>query len=262
MKNDEWNEINPIQSLVRFTDGPIFVCVPTPMEDDGTCHTHIVEKVVREVSESATYWAERGATCGNGRVVCIKSTVIPKTTVRLDNQYVNIDVCFNPEFLTEVNALEDFKNQDRIVLGGSKEAVETLKQMYTAAFPNVPIVTTESITAEMVKYVTNCFLAVKVSFANEIKQACDYLNIDYDEVLEYATMDDRLGKSHWAVPGPDKKLGFGKACLPKDLSAMIALLEGIIDAKVMKAAWNKNIEVRPEMDWKKLIGRATISDIE
>ena len=70
----------------------------------------------------------------------------------------------------------------------------------------------------MVKYLTNSFLATKVSFANEIYQVCEKLNIDYDKVVEYATLDDRLGKSHWNVPGPDGDFGFGGHCLPKDLS--------------------------------------------
>ena len=72
----------------------------------------------------------------------------------------------------------------------------------------------------MIKYVTNCFLATKISFANEIYQICDKLRIDYDKVVEYATLDDRLGKTHWQVPGPDGRFGFGGACFPKDTSAL------------------------------------------
>ena len=73
----------------------------------------------------------------------------------------------------------------------------------------------------MVKYVTNAFLATKVSFANEIHQICEGLDIDYDKVIEYATLDKRLGKSHWQVPGPDGDFGYGGHCLPKDVKALI-----------------------------------------
>jgi UDPglucose 6-dehydrogenase len=113
----------------------------------------------------------------------------------------------------------------------------------------------------MVKYVTNCFLATKVSFANEIKQICDKLDIDYDKVVEYSTKDKRLGTSHWAVPGHDGHFGFGLTCFPKDLNALIATATSLgVDPKVMIAVWEKNLEVRPEKDWEKLIGRAITND--
>ena len=128
-------------------------------------------------------------------------------------------------------------------------------------FPNVKIVKTGSITAEMVKYFTNTFLATKVSFANEMKMICDGLNIDYDKVVEYSTYDERLGKSHWAVPGPDGKLGFGGSCFPKDINALIHLAGELeLCTEVLMGAWNTNLRVRPEEDWKELKGRAVIDD--
>ena len=73
----------------------------------------------------------------------------------------------------------------------------------------------------MVKYVANTFLATKVSFANEIHSICNFLNIDYNNVIEIAQIDRRLGDSHWKVPGPDGKKGFGGSCFPKDINALI-----------------------------------------
>ena len=93
--------------------------------------------------------------------------------------------------------------------------------MFSKAFPTAHIIKTDSTHAEMVKYLTNSFLATKVSFANEIYQICEKLKVDYDKVVEYATLDDRLGKTHWQVPGPDGDYGFGGHCLPKDLSACL-----------------------------------------
>ena len=128
-------------------------------------------------------------------------------------------------------------------------------------FPNAKIVKTGSKTAEMVKYMTNTFLATKVSFANEMKMICDGLDIDYDKVVEYSTYDERLGKSHWAVPGPDGKLGFGGSCFPKDINALLDLANKFeIDVFTLDGAWETNLQVRPEQDWKKLRGRAVTDE--
>jgi UDPglucose 6-dehydrogenase len=157
------------------------------------------------------------------------------------------------------------RNQNRIVLGGPRPWINNVKQIFQAAFPQVPIVKTSSTTAEMVKYMTNNFLTVKVAFANEMAQICEALdnsglNVDYDKVVEYAKYDKRLGDSHWSVPGPDGHLGFGGSCFCKDINAIISVSSGLdVDAKVMKAAWEKNLEVRPERDWENLIGRAVSS---
>jgi UDPglucose 6-dehydrogenase len=113
----------------------------------------------------------------------------------------------------------------------------------------------------MVKYFTNCFLATKVSFANEMKQICDQCDIDYDKVTEYALYDTRIGPTHLSVPGPDGNLGFGGSCFPKDLNALIDLSKNIdINCKVLKAVWEKNLEVRPEKDWELLKGRAVTNE--
>ena len=115
--------------------------------------------------------------------------------------------------------------------------------------------------AELVKYTTNCFLATKVSFANEMKEICDGLDIDYDKVVEYATYDGRLGKSHWAVPGPDGELGFSGSCFPKDLESLIHLSEQLDTVNnVLKAVRKTNHTVRPAKDWLNLKGRAVNND--
>jgi UDPglucose 6-dehydrogenase len=109
----------------------------------------------------------------------------------------------------------------------------------------------------MVKYLTNTFLSVKVSFANEIYQTCQALDIDYDKVVEYATLDERLGNSHWAVPGPDGDLGFGGTCFPKDLSALIHITNQYQTLNnVLKATMQTNNEVRTDRDWETMKGRA------
>jgi UDPglucose 6-dehydrogenase len=129
--------------------------------------------------------------------------------------------------------------------------------MFRKAFRDILIIKTASEIAEMIKYMTNCFLATKVSFANEIKQICDSCDIDYDKVIEYMLHDKRLGSTHFSVPGPDGRVGFGGSCFPKDINALISFAQDLgVEPQVLTAAWEKNLEVRPEKDWELLKGRA------
>lgn len=242
---------NGFTAVVDETDGPIFVCVPTPMNPDGTCNTSIVESVIEDISTTAKDLKKKGV------VAVIKSTVIPGTTERMNDTYKNIVTVFNPEFLTERNSVNDFKNQDRIIIGGPRKGTAIVKQLYETAFPNVPVTKTSSTIAELVKYMTNSFLATKVAFANEMQQICEKLDVDYDKVVEYAIKDKRLGTSHWSVPGPDGKAGYGGSCFPKDINGLMKLAESLdVNCNTMRGAWKTNLEVRPDRDWEQLKGRA------
>ena len=240
-----------LHDLVLLSD-VIFVCVPTPMNVDGSCHIGIVEEVISEVNEISI-------SSESNPIVVLKSTVPPGTTDRLNKKCKGINIIFNPEFLTEANFIEDFKNQTRIILGGTRKGTNVLRQVYSKVFPTAHIIKTGSITAEMVKYMTNAYLATKVSFSNEVKQICDKLDIDYDKVVEYATLDDRLGKTHLSVPGPDGDLGFGGHCLPKDINALISVAhEFDIVPEVLEAVVETNDKVRKNRDWEKMKGRAVL----
>lgn len=240
-----------------------FVCLPTPMFEDGAADLSIVEGVLDQL-----------AAIPGERVAVVKSTVPPGSTERWNKKYEDqksgLRVVFNPEFLTEANALDDMRNQNRIIIGGPRPWINQVKLVFQTAFPKVPLVKTSSTNAEMVKYVINCFLSVKVSFANEMAQICEGLdakglNVDYDKVVEYAKLDTRLGNSHWAVPGPvathDGRYvrGFGGHCFPKDLNALVTIAKELgVKPTVLDAAWAKNLEVRgPEdRDWEHMAGRA------
>jgi len=234
-----------IQALSHDCD-VVFVCVPTPMKPNGSCDTSIVKKVCLESCQT-----------GRQNIIVIKSTIPPGTTKYLNEVCVDSQVVFNPEFLLERNATEDFRNTERIVLGGPRPATTRLIQLYANVFPKASIIKTDSTIAEYVKYLTNCFLAVKVSVANEFAAMCETNGVDYDKVIEYAVYDARLGDSHWSVPGPDGRLGFGGSCFPKDLNAIIHhAIESGVAANTLVGAWNTNLTVRPEKDWEELKGRA------
>lgn len=236
-----------IESLAMISD-IIFVCLPTPMEEDGQCHLGIIEPVL----DNLNY-------INKCDTIIVKSTIPPGTTEKWNKQYKNINIVFNPEFLTEANSIEDFKNQNRIIIGGPRPASTKVRRLFKKAFPRVAIIKTSSTIAEMVKYFTNSFLATKVSFANEIYQICEGLNIDYDKVIEYAQYDTRLGNSHLEVPGPDGDFGYGGHCFPKDVRALIKVAHSLnVSPRILTATHMKNDDVRNNRDWEKQEGRAVI----
>ena len=250
----------------------IFVAVPTPMYEDGSCDISIMDSVLKEAS----------LLVGEGtHTFCLKSTMVPGTTATFQEKYSNLNLVHNPEFLREATATEDFKNQDRIVLGGNSAGVQTMKQMYSDTFPGVPIVECSSNMSEYTKYVTNNFLTVKVAFANEVFEIAHKLGLDYQELINTVTLDKRLGNWGWDVPGrmaadglteddlvfdrPAAKVedgkvylpGYSGSCFPKDINAMIAWCKANdVESEVISAAWEKNLRIRPERDWENLKGRA------
>jgi len=228
----------------------IFVCLPTPMNlKDGSCHTDIVESTLDDLNYM-----------NRCKTVVVKSTIPPGTTERWNDEFENIDIVFNPEFLTEANSINDFKNQNRIIIGGPKKAASKVRRLFVKAFPKAQIIKTDSTYAEMVKYITNCFLSTKVSFANEMYEICEGLDIDYDKVIEYAMHDERLGYSHWSVPGPDGDFGYGGHCFPKDMSALKYKASELgIYTELIDAAIKVNNSVRKNRDWEKQEGRAIIN---
>jgi UDPglucose 6-dehydrogenase len=235
-----------------------FVCVPTPMYEDGSADTSIVEGVLNELSSVP-----------GERIAVIKSTVPPGSTEKWNKQFANtgLKIVFNPEFLREATALDDMRNQTRIILGGPRPHINKVKQLFESTFQNVPIIKTSSTTAEMVKYFINVQLATRVVLSCEFWQLCNALdnkgfNIDFDKVVEYAKYDSRLGGSHMNVPGQDGIPGARGHCFPKDLAAIIAISKNLeLNASLMQAVQTKNLELVPpeHRDWEKMIGRAVSS---
>ena len=248
---DQKSTCNTLKSLVDNSD-LIFICLPTPMNKDGSCHLNILEDVLSEIN--ALKYIDK-------KTFVIKSTVPPGTTDYFIHNYANLNIVYNPEFLREANFLDDFKKQKFIILGGKNDDLHTIAEIYSTVFPNIEIIKTSAKTAEMTKNMINTFLATKVSFANEMKLICDKINLDYNDVISIALKDVRLGKTHWDVPGPDLKLGFGGSCFPKDINSLNSFSKKLnLQCNVIEAAIKTNNQVRPEKDWEKLKGRAVIND--
>jgi UDPglucose 6-dehydrogenase len=247
---NKFSSVGSIFEVVESTE-VTFLCVPTPMKKTGECDLSIIHSALIEIQQCVL------ALQKVNYIVVIKSTIPPGTTEELNNIYRELSIVFNPEFLTEANAVNDYLNQNRIIVGGERPASSIVKRIFAKAFPNVPIIKTSSTIAEMIKYVTNTFLAMKVSYANEMYEICQKLKIDYDKVIEYARYDTRLGNSHWSVPGPDGDFGFGGHCFPKDVAALTYLANELgVDPIMLAAIAVKNNRVRTNLDWKTQVGRA------
>jgi len=247
---DKSKSLNSLSDVVNESDF-IFVSVPTPSNRDGSINTDIVEDVFDEMNQH-NYRRDN--------VFLLRSTVTPGTTRKIQNNCRKLNIVFNPEFLTERSAKFDFINQARFVVGGRERYTDKVEELFKWRFgESTPVIKTNYETAEMVKYMNNCYFATKVSFMNEMRQIADKCGVDWDTAVDGFIRDGRIGHSHLAVPGPDGKFGFGGSCFPKDMQAMINFAESLgIEPSVLKGTWNKNLDVRPEQDWKKLKGRAVV----
>ncbi|WP_353286389.1 UDP-glucose dehydrogenase family protein [Wolbachia endosymbiont (group A) of Crataerina pallida] len=206
---DSYSQINPNTEVV-------FVTVDTPSDSLGNANLQNVYNAVSEVSERVN----------QDCLIVIKSTVPPGTAENiynyLSNKGYNFDLGVNPEFLKQGSAVSDFLYPDRIIIGvKTKLARAKLEVIYRSFIDkNIPLIVTDTVTAEMIKYASNAFLATKVAFINEMAGLCELLGADIDLLANSMGMDHRIGKE-FLKAGP----GFGGSCFPKDLSALIRLAE-------------------------------------
>ena len=240
-------DINPLRATHTLTEVHecdfIFVAVPTPMKLDGSQDISYIENVFNEAV--------------TGPIYIIKSTVLPGTTKRLQEQYPNLDIVFSPEFLTERTAKLDMLTQARIIFGGDTGTTQKVEELFAERFMNRHIIHTDTTTAELVKYMNNTFFATKVSIINEFKLLADKIGANWEDALYGFASDGRVGDSHLHVPGPDGKMGYGGTCFPKDVNALITFAnENDIKLNTISGGWATNLTVRPEKDWEADKGRA------
>lgn len=236
-----------IETFVKESE-IIFVAVPTPMNKDGSANLDIVTSVCKEIKA-----------IDENKHIVIRSTVPPGTSEKLN-------VNFMPEFLTEKKWKEDFKNCDQWILGSHDPLLlNKVEYMFELAYDHGSVVNSKVIScapgeAEMIKYLKNVFLSVKVGFFNELESICSSVGLNYENIRKIATQDKRIGCGHTMVPGHDGKRGFGGTCFPKDTNALSTFgkHEGVI-TPILDAVIKRNEEIdRPEQDWKTDKGRAVI----
>lgn len=187
----------------------VFVAVPTPMGDSGEIDASIVTDVVETLLEETK------------ALILLKSTVTPDIVDRLSRLDLKRFI-YNPEFLTEANAEEDFVNSTFNVIGGDMASALTVASIYEkySKCTNAQPVFTTAVEASFVKYTINTFLSTKVTFFNQLKDQVDrFDNANFSNISSVVKLDPRIGGSHMQVPGPDGRRGFGGACFPKDTNA-------------------------------------------
>jgi UDPglucose 6-dehydrogenase len=208
----------------------VFVCVPTPYTAGiGFDDSFLLDAVNRIPGEKA---------------VVIKSTVLPGTTELLQERFPRHRFMFNPEFLREVSALEDFLRPDRQIVGHTAasraDAQRVMNMLPRAPFERI----CRASDAEMAKYVANAFLAVKVSYANEVFDLCQQMHIDYGQVRDIVGADARIGSSHMDVHDAGYR-GYGGKCLPKDSKSLLDLAQSFGSGmRVLAAADRVNFVLR------------------
>ncbi len=221
----------------------VFVCVPTPMYEDGSQDISYVETVFEEATDRPIY--------------ILKSTVLPGTTENLAKKYPNFKIIFSPEFLTERTAKLDMLTQSRIILGGDLSLTEKAKTLFDKRFKIKNVIQTDSKTAELTKYMNNTFFATKVSIMNEFKLLCHKIGANWEDALSGFVSDGRIGDSHLNVPGHDGKLGYGGTCFPKDVNALLSFSKKHnIELNSIAGGWATNLKVRQDKDWEKKEGRS------
>jgi len=198
----------------------IFVCVPTPFDKEKGFDLSFVENAIANISGK--------------KIVVIKSTILPGTTEKLQTKYLQHKILFNPEFLTEFSPDQDFSYPDRQIVGYTKQSFSVAEDILNL-LPMAPCMKLLSATeAEMVKYFGNTFLSTKIIFGNQIYDLCRKLGVNYERVMECASADKRIGRSHLTVWHHGKR-GYAGKCLPKDTKAFIQFADNQgIDLKLLK----------------------------
>ena len=208
---DPWYNNNTLDEVLDCK--LVFVCVPTPVAEDGSCDTTIAKDVLTELNRLQY----KG-------VVVIKSTIIPDYLQEFKKEYA-LKIVYNPEFLTEANADDDFKNPPFQVFGGKWRDCEIVEKAYLrhSSVRIVPTFKVDLTTASLLKYTINSWLATKVTFFNELKELHELGSsmVSWEQFTDMLSRDERVGNSHMQVPGPDGEPGFGGHCLPKDTEALL-----------------------------------------
>ena len=225
-----------IDDLIDFDPDAIFICVPTPMNKDSSQDISVLRNVIDEIIK-----------LNLKALIIVKSTVLPKYIKKIEN--VIPEFVYNPEFLREKHAAEDFINSKLIVFGGSLDSCKDLENIYnnyTKCISN-DYIFTDPTAASLIKYSINSFLATKVTFFNELKQLFKKSGTksSWEEFINAMSRDERVGNSHMQVPGHDGRLGFGGACLPKDSNAFSKYADEIdTPLNVLKTVINTNNNIR------------------
>jgi UDPglucose 6-dehydrogenase len=204
----------------------VFLCVPTISNPDGSCDTHIVEELVASINPKMA-------------IIC-HSTVAIGTTERLINT-LHKPLVYVPEYAgeTPIHPYRQIENRDFFIYGGYEPEVSNVKRLFETVYGNlVQHRVTQPTVAETVKYMENCYLAMKVTFCNEFFDLAKAAGVNYEEVRDLFVLDKRMNPSHTSVT-PER--GYGGKCLPKDVAAACVCGERLnVSMELMRAVQRAN----------------------
>jgi UDPglucose 6-dehydrogenase len=236
---EEW-ESYTVEQIIANT-GWIYLCLPTPSKEDGSCDTSIVENMLEQLKDYEG-------------IIISKSTAPPKFYIDMLNQTgknkkYKFRLVHVPEFLTAANALHDYMHPHTIVVGGKPEDTAfVLRHAISSDLTyrtKAKLIMTDIGSAAAMKYYANSWLATKVVYNNQFAQWCKSQGVEWKNVAEVLKKDKRIGDTHYDVPGPDTKFGYGGACFPKDVSAILASAEAAgIDMSLLKHQVEVNEQLR------------------
>ena len=265
---------NTLVKRLQFTDSlteavlqsdVIFIAVGTPPSEDGSADLVYVENAARSIGKIINSYKVivNKSTVPIGTAKKVKSWIEDEIQTRVKNNElskgeVEFDIVSNPEFLREGAAVHDFTHPDRIVIGTESErARDIMKDVYRSLYLNdTPYIETNPESSEMIKYASNAFLAVKISFINEIANLCEKTGADIKDVARAIGRDGRIG-SKFLHPGP----GFGGSCFPKDTRALVhTAREASSDLLVVESAVKANEDQKVKMTLKIENALVTLKD--
>ena len=227
-----------IDDLKNFDPEIVFICVPTPMGDDGSQDASIIEEVIKDLILN----------CPDA-IKVVKSTVLPSLLDELHQ--LDPKLIYNPEFLREKHADIDFVNSDMIIFGGDRNISTQVSNAYLrhSRCKTKEHIFTDIKTASLIKYSINTYLASKVIFFNELNSIYEKLDVkdSWESIINIISRDKRIGESHMNVPGHDGRKGFGGACFPKDSLALIKYAKSLdIDLNSLASTVKINNKIRSE----------------
>ena len=231
-----------INDLIDFKPNAIFICVPTPMNEDFSQDISILNDVIKKLN-----------VLNLQSLIVIKSTVLPKYIIEIEKQIS--EFIYNPEFLREKHANQDFIDSKLIVFGQNNTSAKKLEEIYRDHSKCIctDYIYTDAIAASLIKYSINSFLATKVTFFNELNSLFNQSGTEesWDNFILAIANDPRIGNSHMQVPGHDGRLGFGGACLPKDSNAFNVYSEEVGEPlSLLKKVIKTNNKIRAKYNVK------------
>ena len=248
----------PVSVIATHCDA-VFIAVPTPLGPVGDADTSVFESVIEELNSII---GDSFSSSSDYPVICVKSAVPPDIVAKAGQKWPGMRLVVSPEFLREASARDDILNMVSLVLGGDRTSCEMIASLFknhsNVVGPMRTSVLPDAVGAAFLKYQENAFLAMKVSFMNEffdVFSRSESLTSWNQLQTAFHQDHERMGSTHWSVPGPDGRRGWGGHCLPKDVSAFQGYAARLgMQTPLLKAIWKRNIDDRTRC------GDSTVSD--